>query len=280
VRQKVGNGMKDLEKNPAHEGCRCGGAGRSGRTRTLAPHELLTVNFSATEIAHECACGGHACPRRYLAATGFILGAFLVLHLAVNALGRWPTLFQAAVNRVHGLGGMPPVLEIGLVLIPLAIHVTLGLRTLRRQKLKLDAYGHHHGSHVRYWLQRVTAVILLAFLAFHFATMHRWGLHLVYQITRWPALDRFAAAGLFEPSSAFASAQIGLANGWSTAPAHPANLLIAQLYLLAIAAGVYHLTNGMATGAEVLGFVQTREQNERLRSVCVAAGFVLALQQA
>jgi succinate dehydrogenase hydrophobic anchor subunit len=69
-------------------------------------------------------------------------------------------------------------LEIGLVLA-LAIHVTLGLRTLCREGLKLGVQKHHHGSDLRYWLQRVTAVILLVFLAFHLATMHRWGFHLV-----------------------------------------------------------------------------------------------------
>ena len=268
--------MNDLKAMPVREGCQCGGACHSGRTRTLAPYELLTVDFSAQETAHECTCGGRACPRRYLTITGLILGAFLVSHLAINALGLWPMRFQSAVSRIHGLGGLLPVLEISLIFIPLAIHVTLGLRTLRREKLKLRTRGHHHGSHARYWLQRVTAVILLAFLAFHVATMHRWGIHLVYQVTHWPALDRYATGGLFEPARAFASVQDGLAGFWSPAPAHPANLLIAQFYLLAVAAGVYHLGNGMATGAEVLGFVRTRAQNGRLRHACIAAGFVLA----
>jgi hypothetical protein len=40
-------------------------------------------------------------------------------------------------------------------------------------------------------------------------------------------------------------------------------LLIAEFYLLGIASAVYHLANGVATGAEVLGFVATIAQKER-----------------
>jgi hypothetical protein len=50
-----------------------------------------------------CQCGGHACPRQYLAITGFILGTFLIVHLPVNMLGFWPSRFQAVVNRTLGL---------------------------------------------------------------------------------------------------------------------------------------------------------------------------------
>jgi hypothetical protein len=108
------------------------------------------------------------------------------------------------------------------------------------------------------------AVILLAFLAFHLATMHRWGLHLVFRLTRWQALDRYAAGGLFEPSRAFASVRDGLGNFWSAASGHPANLLVAQFYLLGITLAVYHLANGVATGSEVLGLTATPAAQRRL----------------
>jgi len=269
--------MNELKKNPSRNGCQCGGHCHSGQTRTLAPHDLLTVDFSAAKKTHDCAYGGHTCPRRYLAMTGFILGTFLTLHLAVNVLGLWPARFQAAVDRIHGLGSVLPVLEMGLIFIPLTIHVALGLRTLYLEKLRLGVEKHHHGSDLRYWLQRVTAVILLAFLAFHIAVMHRWGLHLVFRLTHWPALDRYAAGGLFEPSRAFASARDGLGNFWSAAAGHPANLLIAQFYLLGIAAAVYHLANGAATGAGVLGLTTTTAAQQRLWRICRVAALALLL---
>jgi succinate dehydrogenase / fumarate reductase cytochrome b subunit len=204
------------------------------------------------EAGHQCGCGGGACPRHYLALTGFLLGGFLVLHLAINALGLWPAKFQAAVNRNHALGALLPVLEVGLIFLPLTIHVAFGLRTLRREKLKFGVEKHHHGSDLRQWLQRITAVIMLAFILFHVVTMHRW------------------FGGRFDPANAFTSASHAIWQFWHGLPAgHPGNLLFAQFYLLGIVAAVYHLTNGVATGAEVLGWVKTPVTQERLWLVCV-----------
>jgi len=269
--------MIELKHNPLRHGCQCGGSCHPGQTQTLEPRDLLSVDFSASEKAHDCACSDQACPRRYLAITGVILGAFLILHLVVNMLGLWPARFQAVVNRIHALGQALPILEISLVFIPLTIHVALGLRTLRREKLKFGVEKHHHGSDLRQWLQRVTAVILLAFLTFHLATMHRWGLHLVFRLTHWPALERYAAGGLFEPSRAFSSARDGLGNFWSAAAGHPANLLIAEFYLLGIATVVYHLANGVATGTEVLGLTSTPAAQDRLWHICLVAAPALLL---
>jgi succinate dehydrogenase/fumarate reductase cytochrome b subunit len=256
--------------------CGCGGHSRQARAATQPdPRAILAFKFGE-EPEQKCNCSG-TCPRHYLAITGFILVTFVILHLTVNMLGLWPARFQAAVNRIHGLGAALPVLEIGLIFIPLTIHVALGLQTLHREKLKFGVEKHHHGSDLRQWLQRVTAVILLAFLAFHLTTMHRWGLHLVFRLTHWPTLERYAAGGLFEPSRAFASVRDGLGNFWSAASGHPANLLIAQFYLLGIAAAVYHLANGVATGAEVLGWVKTPVAQERLWRIGVMAAPALLL---
>jgi succinate dehydrogenase/fumarate reductase cytochrome b subunit len=253
--------------------CGCGGHGRDAALPD--PRAILAMKFGE-EAEQECNCSGR-CPRHYLAIIGFVLVAFVVLHLTVNMLGLWPARFQAAVNHIHGLGTALPVLEIGLIFIPLTIHVAFGLRTLRREKLKFGVEKHHHGSDLRQWLQRVTAVILLAFLAFHLATMHRWGLHLVFRLTHWPSLERYAAGGLFEPSRAFASVRDGLGNFWSAASGHPANLLIAQFYLLGIAAAVYHLANGVATGSEVLGLTRTPAAQQRLWRICLVAAPLLLL---
>jgi len=218
----------------------------------------MALKFGA-EAAHTCNCGG-TCPRHYLAATGLLLGAFLVLHLVINALGLWPEHFQAAVNRNHALGAALPVLEVGLIFLPLSIHAALGLRTLRREKLKYGVAKHHHGSDLRQWLQRVTALILLAFILFHVVTLHRW------------------FGGRFDPQHAFSSASQAIWQFWHGLPAgHPGNLLFAQFYLLGIVAAVYHLTNGVVTGAEVLGFVSTRVAQERLWRISLIAAPALLL---
>jgi len=212
------------------------------------------------EAKHHCKCGGGACPRHYLALTGYLLSAFLVLHIAGNTLGFWPTKFQAVVNRIHSLGALLPVLEVGLIFLPLSIHVAFGLRMLRREKLRFGVEKHHHGSDLRYWLQRVTALIMLAFILFHVVTLHRW------------------FGGRFDPHNAFSSASHAIWQFWHGLPAgHPGNLLFAQFYLLGIVAAVYHLTNGVATGAEVLGFVSTPVAQKRLWRTCLIAAPVLLL---
>jgi succinate dehydrogenase / fumarate reductase cytochrome b subunit len=189
-----------------------------------------------------------------------LLGGFLVLHLAINTLGLWPDAFQAAVNRNHALGPLLPVLEVGLIFLPLAIHAALGLRTLAREKLRYGVAKHHHGSDLRQWLQRVTAVVMLAFLLLHVVTLHRW------------------FGGRFDPHHAFSSASQAVWQFWRDVPAgRTSNLWFAQFYLLGIVAAVYHLTNGVATGAEVLGIVRTPAAQHRLGRACLIAAPVLLL---
>ena len=238
-------------------GCGCGGHGQ--RAAPPNPQAILALRFDR-QSAHTCQCGGGRCPRHYLAFTGLLLAGFLVLHLTVNVLGLWPEKFQAAVNHNHALGAFLPVLEIGLIFLPLGIHAALGLRTLRREKLKFGVEKHHHGSDLRQWLQRVTAVILLTFLLFHVATLHRW------------------LGGRFDPDHAFSSASQAIWQFWHGLPAgHPGNLLFAQFYLLGLGAAVYHVSNGVATGAEVLGWVNTSAGQRRLGRACLLVAPLLLL---
>ena len=232
--------------------CGCGGHGHTARSAARPdPRAILIMKFGE-EAAHKCNCGDGTCPRHYLALTGLCLGGFLMLHLAINALGLWPAKFQAAVNRNHALGPLLPMLEVALIFLPLTVHVAFGLRTLRREKLEFGVEKHHHGSDLRQWLQRVTALIMLAFILFHVTTLHRW------------------FGGRFDPHNAFSSASHAIWQFWHGLPAgHPGNLLFAQFYLLGIVAAVYHLTKGVATGAEVLGWVKTPAAQDRLWRACV-----------
>ena len=238
--------------------CGCGGHGHA-KTVSLNPRTIRTIQFGE-EAEHKCSCsGGGRCPRHYLAPTGYALGGFLILHLLVNFLALWPGKFQSAVDKIHSLGGLLPVLEIGLIAI-LAFHIAVGLRLMRRDKLKFITGGHFHGSPLRQWLQRVTAVILLAFILFHVAVLHRW------------------FGGRFDPHNAFASASQAVWQFWRGQPAGSfPNLLFAQIYLLGIVAAVYHVANGLATGAEVLGFVNTPAAQDRLWKISICAAPLLLL---
>ena len=240
-------------------GCGCGGHGRA-TTAVLHPRNLRTIHFGE-KTKPGCSCsGGGRCPREYLAPTGYLLGGFLILHLAVNALALWPGKFQSAVSRIHTLGALLPAFEITLIGV-LAFHIAVGLRLMRRDKLKFISGNHYHGSPMRQWLQRVTAVILLAFILFHVAAMHRW------------------FGGRFDPRNSFSSASQSIWQFWRGQPAGSfLNLVFAQLYLIGIIAAVYHVANGLATGAEVLGWVRTPAAQDRLWriSICTAPLLLLA----
>ena len=238
--------------------CGCGGHGHA-KSVPLSPQNLRTIQFgNATE--HQCSCsGGGRCPREYLAPTGYLLGGFLILHLAVNALALWPEKFQAAVNRIHSLGILLPILEMAFLVV-LAFHIAVGLRLMRRDKLKFITGNHFHGSPLRQWLQRVTAVILLVFLVFHVAVLHRW------------------LGARFDPHHAFSSAAQAIWQFWHGQPAGSfPNLLFAQFYLIGIVAAVYHVANGIATGAEVLGWVETSAAQQRLWRICLMVAPMLLL---
>jgi succinate dehydrogenase / fumarate reductase cytochrome b subunit len=240
------------------QGCGCGGHGHA-KAVASDPRAILSLNFGEA-AEHKCNCSGKSCPRHYLAVTGFLLGGFLLLHLAVNFLALWPGVFQNLVSHNHVLGAVLPVLEIGLIFIPLGIHMAFGLRTLKREKLNYGVEKHHHGSNLRQWLQRVTAVILLLFLIFHIAAIQRW------------------LGGRFDPGHAFSSASQAIWQFWRGQPAGSfPNLLFAQFYLLGLVAAVYHVANGIATGAEVLGLVETSKAQARLERVCLFAAPLLGL---
>jgi succinate dehydrogenase / fumarate reductase, cytochrome b subunit len=252
-----------VEANPRTKqrtgGCCCGGHGHARRKPEAAARDIVELDLSAP-AKHRCNCDKRRCPRTYLAWSGLVLGGFLVLHFGANLLGFWPATFQAFVSRNHALGWGLTALEVTLIFVPLAVHLKFGLRTLQREQLRYGIEKHHHGSDLRQWLQRVTAVILLAFLVFHIATMHRW------------------LGGRFAPDAAFTSASQAIWQFWRGLPVgHPANLLVATFYLLGIVAAVYHFANGVATAAEVLGWVETPVAQRRLGRACLLAGAALLL---
>jgi succinate dehydrogenase/fumarate reductase cytochrome b subunit (b558 family) len=237
--------------------CNCGGHGGASPVPP-DPRFILELDFSQP-AAHECNCSGKTCPRRYLAITGFMLGVFLIFHLALNLLALWPKEFQSMASLDHSQV-LLRIMEIGLIFIPLMIHLALGLRTLQRERLRFGVEKHHHGSDLRQWLQRVTAVILLFFVFFHLITLHRW------------------FGGRFDPHDAFSSASRAVWQFWSGETAGSfLNLLFAQFYLFAVVAAAYHAGNGLATGAEVLGWARTSAAQDRFWRAAICAGLALLL---
>ncbi len=254
-----------LREESCGSGCGCGGHG----------HGTKEGHGSSHEGGHSCSCG--SCPRHYHSLAGIILGLYLIAHLTISFLGLWPDRYQSVLNAVHTHRLALVMAEIGFIFIPLAVHIGYGIRFLWREGFTLPNRKHHYGSAGRFFLQRVSAVILLLFIVFHVATMHPAGLHQVYRFTHWTALQRYAIGGLFDPNLAYESTANGIRSFWNVQElGHPGNMVIVAFYLLAVLAAVYHLANGVATAAMVWDVTPDNSPAaRRLWHVCLAGGAVL-----
>jgi succinate dehydrogenase / fumarate reductase cytochrome b subunit len=226
-----------------------------------------------------CTCRHRYCPRRIHAMLGVAVGLFVVAHLAIAVTGLWPERYQGLVNSIHRLGPALPAVELGLVFLPLLAQVGYGLRMLVKVGMAYHTDKQSRGGDLRFFLQRVSAVILLLFISFHVATMHRWGFHLLYETTDMEALKSYQAAGLFHPQGqAFQSTALAIRSYWSPdGVKDPVNLFVMGFYIIGIWAACYHLANGLATGAMAWGITTSEIAQRRCGLLCLGAGATLTL---
>ncbi|MBV8228745.1 MAG: hypothetical protein JO329_02060 [Planctomycetaceae bacterium] len=224
---------------------------------------------------HSCGCGHKFCPRKVHSVAGVVFGLMMIQHLAVNALALRPGLYQAAVGRIQALGWVLPWLSLTLIVLPLAVHVVLGATMLKDAGFRYRTGKHHRGGDLRYLLQRITAVILLLFIALHVLSLTDWGFHLVYRLTHWEALQAYGASGLFHPDQAYRSTSAAIRTLWDhDRPLAAGNLAVMGFYLLAIWATAYHLANGLSTAAMVWNLTRTPQAERRAAQFC--AGLCIA----
>jgi succinate dehydrogenase / fumarate reductase cytochrome b subunit len=91
------------------------------------------------------------------------LGFFLLEHLAVNAtVLAGPSAYRRAVETLDRTPFLP-VLELGLIALPLVIHSVIGVLLAT----ELDAAGRPDVTERRVAIQRATGVLLLPYLIYH-----------------------------------------------------------------------------------------------------------------
>lgn len=189
--------------------------------------------------------------RKLHSLTGVVpVGVFLLFHLWTNAKAlKGRETFDAAVADI---GHMPylPVIEIGGILLPLAFHALYGVKLSLEAKHNVGRYA--YSRNWMYTLQRVTGVLALAFIAFHLSEY-------------WlPKMTGRMTADQFYPTLC-----ANLSSKWNGVP------VVALVYMLGIAASVFHFANGLWGFCFSWGITISRRAQRLSATVFGLVGLVL-----
>jgi succinate dehydrogenase / fumarate reductase cytochrome b subunit len=192
------------------------------------------------------AIGGryHFLLRRLHSLTGIVFGGYIVIHLLVNATlvqGTSPVdIFQKQVDKIHALPFLLGV-EWTFIYLPILYHTIYGIWITMTGQPNVNNYP--FGKNWFYLFQRVSAIIIALFIAFHVLGMK--GL--------------FGHALWFDPDHATASVIRHINVNWSVAYI---------VYPIGILASCYHLANGFWTAGITWGLTVSSAAQRRWGWVC------------
>jgi succinate dehydrogenase / fumarate reductase cytochrome b subunit len=184
--------------------------------------------------------------RKVHSATGIVpLGMYLMMHLFLNSfvlLGKGS--FVDAVGLLHRMPYLP-VLEWGMIYIPLMIHVVLGLVMIFEARYNTLRYG--YSRNWWFWFQRVSAVVILLFLAWH-----------IYVLRVQLAIGAVTSEGFYELLREQFQSPLWLA-----------------VYVAGITAAALHFGNGLWGFLVSWGILRSRSSQKAFAGVCVAVGALI-----
>lgn len=180
------------------------------------------------------------------------VGGFLVFHLWENA--RALDGQDQFDEMVGGINHMPflPVLEVGLILLPLAFHALYGVKLALESKPNVGRYA--FSRNWMYTLQRVTGLLAFAFIVYHLYEL--W----FQKVTGRLGPEQFYTALCADLSSTTASIPI-----------------IALVYIFGIAASVFHFANGLWGFCFSWGITVSRQAQRSAAIVFGLLGLVVFL---
>ena len=197
--------------------------------------------------------------RRLHSLSGLIpVGAYMVVHLIVNAsILESEATFQKNVHQIHSLGSLLPVVEWGFIFLPLIFHAVFGFVIIRGGLPNQNSYP--YGANFRYSLQRASGMIAMVFIFFHVFHLHGW-----FHTEGWLETAKNLNGANFRPFNAASSLHLAL-RGF----AMPA------LYMIGVAACVFHLANGIWTMGITWGAWVSPAAQKRAGWVCLLFGLAL-----
>ncbi len=200
--------------------------------------------------------------RRLHSLSGVIpVGAYMCVHLGVNSLASVSVpMFNRAVEQIHSLGPVLPIIEWTFIFLPIIYHALYGVLIIRTGQSNSAAY--RYGGNVRYTLQRITGMLAMLFIAWHVFHMHGW-----FHFEPWHSTAQKLGGAQFAPFNAASSA----------ADAMRMNAIVPILYAIGVGSCIYHLANGLWSFGITWGLWISPEAQKRALVGCAAFGGVLSL---
>ncbi|MEL6110336.1 MAG: succinate dehydrogenase cytochrome b558 subunit, partial [Planctomycetota bacterium] len=202
--------------------------------------------------------------RRLHSLTGILpLGLYMCVHLATNAsMLNGVQTFQWAVFMIHAPGKLLPLIEWGLIFLPLIFHAGVGVWIARTGRANSSQY--QFTSNRRYSWQRWTGFIALIYLFLHILHLHGW-----FHADWWISSINNVGLGQFRPYNA--GSTLADAMNWGYGVIWP------PIYLVGVLSCVYHFVNGIWTAGITWGLWVSPPAQERATKACVALGVVLTV---
>lgn len=148
------------------------------------------------------------------------LGAYMTIHLLVNAYAlQGPNLFDEKVRLLETLPFLP-VWEFCLIYLPLIYHALFGIYVsflAQNNPLRFP-----YARNWNFFLQRISGIFLLVFLAYH-----AWFM-------------RFQGTPIYQTF-----AEHGMDSGFGKVVLHLQNPYMAAFYAVGVIAAAYHFANGL-----------------------------------
>ena len=111
----------------------------------------------------------HFLLRRLHSLTGILFGGYVAIHLLVNAtLAQGENIYQLQVDKIHALPFVIGI-EWAFIYIPILFHTLYGVWIILTGQPNNVSYPYFKNGF--YLLQRITAIILAAFIAYHVLAM-------------------------------------------------------------------------------------------------------------
>ena len=190
----------------------------------------------------------HFLLRRLHSLTGIIFGGYIVIHLLVNAsliegarTDGGVTVFQIQVDKIHSLPFLA-VIETIFIYLPILFHTVYGIWITVSGKPNVANYP--YAKNWFYVLQRVSAMILVAFILFHVLAMKG----LLGDVLAFEPVGKATETTLRHLRGAW----------WVTWVVYPIGIL----------AACYHLANGFWTAGITWGLTVSKSAIKRWGLVC------------